>query len=330
MTSKHIVIILYILEICCSGVIVAVNAISNWENRRLKKSVTWLFGLMLVRLAVKWAYFYVEYYIETWPLSHLINTAMDGTYALSVLLCFVILYRATGCKFRGEKPLAVTAAVLYVLGFEIISFLWVDKASNVHIVFANTTAVVLYFLNETFMISVTLAVCIYYLCKCREITPPRFRWACIGLTANVIWYALYVYAWNISFVWGLDWIRASKPLDGVLLYALLLILGYPLFIPRRQNPAPQPESPGSGQEAVLTTGSEEPEALLDSLGEERGLTPREREILLLLYRGKSYADISQVLVISINTVKRHCSNIYSKLGIKNRSQIAAFLDSQGD
>jgi LuxR family maltose regulon positive regulatory protein len=50
------------------------------------------------------------------------------------------------------------------------------------------------------------------------------------------------------------------------------------------------------------------------------LTIRELEVLKLIEQGCTNQDIADRLVISIPTVKRHISNIYSKLGVKNRTQ----------
>lgn len=50
------------------------------------------------------------------------------------------------------------------------------------------------------------------------------------------------------------------------------------------------------------------------------LSPREKEILELLSRGLLYKEIAAQLTISIETVKRHCFNIYQKLHVSNRSE----------
>ncbi len=54
--------------------------------------------------------------------------------------------------------------------------------------------------------------------------------------------------------------------------------------------------------------------------EESGLTSRETQILKLLAQGCSYRKISEELFISLETVKRHCHNIYKKLEVKNRTE----------
>ena len=48
------------------------------------------------------------------------------------------------------------------------------------------------------------------------------------------------------------------------------------------------------------------------------LTEREREILALLVKGFSNFEISKQLTISTATVKYHLTNIFTKLGVKNR------------
>jgi LuxR family maltose regulon positive regulatory protein len=50
------------------------------------------------------------------------------------------------------------------------------------------------------------------------------------------------------------------------------------------------------------------------------LTERELEVLHLVGEGCSNEEIAEMLVITINTVKKHTSNIYGKLGVRNRTQ----------
>ena len=70
-----------------------------------------------------------------------------------------------------------------------------------------------------------------------------------------------------------------------------------------------------------TTGARFKEKPADStaLGE---LTPRERDVLLLLTRGRSNKEIGQELSISEDTAKKHVQTIMLKLGVSDRTQAA--------
>jgi ATP/maltotriose-dependent transcriptional regulator MalT len=67
-------------------------------------------------------------------------------------------------------------------------------------------------------------------------------------------------------------------------------------------------------------------------GAPAGLTRREAEVLALMARGLSNAEIADGLVLSIRTVERHISNIYDKLGVNGpgaRVAAAAYASAHG-
>jgi two-component system, NarL family, response regulator LiaR len=59
------------------------------------------------------------------------------------------------------------------------------------------------------------------------------------------------------------------------------------------------------------------------------LTDREMEVLKLIAKGQSNSAIAESLVISVNTVKGHVSNILSKLHLADRTQAAVYAWQQG-
>jgi len=57
------------------------------------------------------------------------------------------------------------------------------------------------------------------------------------------------------------------------------------------------------------------------------LTKREKEILDLVFEGKSSKDVAETLCVSKRTIDWHLTRIYEKLGVSNRFQAFRQLDS---
>jgi pimeloyl-ACP methyl ester carboxylesterase/DNA-binding CsgD family transcriptional regulator len=55
-----------------------------------------------------------------------------------------------------------------------------------------------------------------------------------------------------------------------------------------------------------------------------GLSSREVEVLRLVAGGRSNQQIADALVISLNTVRRHVSNIFDKTGVANRAEATSY------
>jgi class 3 adenylate cyclase len=66
-----------------------------------------------------------------------------------------------------------------------------------------------------------------------------------------------------------------------------------------------------------------------ALGYPGGLTKRQVEVLRLIAGGRSNQEIADELVISINTVARHVSNIFNKTGVANRAEAATYASRHG-
>jgi DNA-binding NarL/FixJ family response regulator len=57
------------------------------------------------------------------------------------------------------------------------------------------------------------------------------------------------------------------------------------------------------------------------------LTSREREVAKLAIRGMSNREIAAHLVVSVRTVDNHLYNLYAKVGVRSRAELAAILGS---
>lgn len=82
--------------------------------------------------------------------------------------------------------------------------------------------------------------------------------------------------------------------------------------PSSPPPAPKPEPKASSQPIFLPK-----------------LTPREREVLALMAKGRRNKAIAKRLVITERTVKVHVGNIFNKLNVSNRTEAVAVAMKSG-
>lgn len=87
--------------------------------------------------------------------------------------------------------------------------------------------------------------------------------------------------------------------------------------PVTATPIPATTAPMPATPPTVTTGSP------------LGLSEREVEVLRLLARGLSYAEIADQLVISPRTVNRHLTSIYTKLNVTSRHAATRFALDHG-
>ena len=78
----------------------------------------------------------------------------------------------------------------------------------------------------------------------------------------------------------------------------------------------------AGVRAMAKDGPEEAE-------EKEKLSPREREIVALLARGASNKEIANTLNVAESTVKIHVQNIFKKLNLSSRVQVAVYAVEHG-
>jgi two-component system, NarL family, response regulator LiaR len=57
------------------------------------------------------------------------------------------------------------------------------------------------------------------------------------------------------------------------------------------------------------------------------LTPKEYEVLEHLSKGFLYKEIASEQQVNINTIKKHCKNIYKKLQVRNRTEATLKFNS---
>lgn len=70
---------------------------------------------------------------------------------------------------------------------------------------------------------------------------------------------------------------------------------------------------------ILVQSLQKPKSLFESL------TPREREVMVLMVKGMGNNEISDTLMIELSTTKSHVGAILSKLGVTSRTEVIAMV-----
>lgn len=67
---------------------------------------------------------------------------------------------------------------------------------------------------------------------------------------------------------------------------------------------------------------------IEEVREQYRLTPREKEFVELIYRGKTNKEIAEMLFLSESTVKTHIYNIFRKMEVRNRVGVICIINEE--
>ena len=79
----------------------------------------------------------------------------------------------------------------------------------------------------------------------------------------------------------------------------------------------------------MPAGIEHPLGRSRPFATNESVTERELEVLRLLAVGQSNPEIAHTLYVEVNTVKTHVKNLYGKLGVHSRVQVAKHARERG-
>ena len=155
----------------------------------------------------------------------------------------------------------------------------------------------------------------------------------ILITGMLLWNYISYFWSETSVYWGNSgFIRAPMDLTIIIwmaINAVNLVYSYRKIIrPAFETEAGLPqEPPGSAEPAAQV----QPPVIRDRIEEVREqyqLTPREKEVVELIYRGRTNREIAEMLFLSESTVKTHVYNIFRKMGVKNRVGIHCIINEE--
>ena len=137
--------------------------------------------------------------------------------------------------------------------------------------------------------------------------------------------------WNyISYFWGetsVYWGNSRfirEPLDLTIVFWLIINAGS-LFFAYHKTFITVLDGEDDGMSDRRTLKDR-----INDVCEQYKLTPRERELMELIYAGMSNKEIAETLFLSESTVKTHIYNIFRKLEVKNRVGVICIINGDTD
>ena len=248
------------------------------------------------------------FYILSWATHDIIFSAIKAESTLFPILgqiFYALVFLFTAIFLDREKEIEKTAILgLIVLG---CTFLLLPVATSFEVVLP------LYFLLEGSygLIDLFMWVSLAYFCQLLGGNPKQYY--AQGLMLNVLFIVAGIILMpllNVN-IEGRDYFLLS------LAAGLILFLGVlPAFSLRKIRLASQ------GRTVLSDMISEEIGKLKNGKGFQVDvLTQKEKEVFYLMLAGLNNTEITEKMDISKNTLKTHVRHIYSKTGVKNRSEL---------
>ena len=145
----------------------------------------------------------------------------------------------------------------------------------------------------------------------------------ILVTAMLLWNYISYFWGETSVYWGN--IRfIIEPLDLTIVFWLIINAGS-LFFAYHKTFITVLDRKEDGMSDRRTL-----KGRINDVCEQYKLTPRERELMELIYAGMSNKEIAETLFLSESTVKTHIYNIFRKLEVKNRVGVICIINGDTD
>ena len=141
----------------------------------------------------------------------------------------------------------------------------------------------------------------------------------IIVTAMLLWNYISYFWGETSVYWGNSrFIR--EPLDLTIIFWLIINAVTLVFVYKKVYTEVLAKPDGE------TSGKRELKDRINDICEQYKFTPREKELMELIYSGLSNKEIAETLFLSESTVKTHIYNIFRKLEVKNRVGVICIIN----
>ncbi len=304
----NVMLFLYIVSFFTGIINITLNSLMITKFHSLIQSRLLTLNIVFfLYMTINFLLFFSRMFIQLKVVSSGLLYIFDLLYAM--LVCMWIFYMASlsGVKMsKAAKTATVSVSAVYYLCW-LVSDIFFLGENQIDMLLPGKILTVA---GESLLLVVAIESTWYYYIK---IKGRRKISLLMGITMCL--YFLYYFFYDIDcvfrFIGPSNWL--TYPFDAlVIIYALFNILAIVSHY-------------SSLWKSKKILSEDDIEAFIGELDPEKALSGREREVLILMIKGKSNNQIAEELVISIYTVKRHVNSIFKKTGLKSRAELDAIF-----
>ena len=310
---KELILICYLLCIILtvSGLTMAVLARKKGKSEVAFAMILFLAGILVI-CCYDMAIYYSDYVLGGMSILKVLrigNSIIAGAICLWILMQSRIIERdALSGLDKGVQRYLVFYMVLWLvltfaMGVEkFYTFKWLLLATDIILIIASVTASVGHIV---YAMTTKKKTDLYYM---------------ILVTSMLLWNYLSYFWSEASIYWGNSrFIR--EPMDLTVVFWLVISI-VSLFYEYKEDFVKVFEKKAAGE------SKRDLKERIAEVCEQYRLTPREKELVELIYSGKSNKEIAEILFLSESTVKTHIYNIFRKMEVKSRVEVIYIVNEE--
>ena len=298
--------------------------VRNRENkelfRRMKHSSIAFFAFVLVGFAD----YYRTFFFQKWEMNILLMFLSN--LCLVIFLYYwmraiqeLLAYENTDKWFRVMKA----EGAVFLIAWLLVYVIFMDKEYNVFSLQGRLLAIV----PDTLFYLTLIAFNVYCIfIALKNVEDKEKRNYFLSVNAMILIYYCWGFVNDIALVFypfG-EGIYDLYPLNPVIVIYLVSNIWTISYLYKNNNINEKDGNEGERIGADLLPAA----CSLDEVAERFKLTKREKELVQLVYQGRTNPEISELLNISTGTVKRHTQNIYRKMEVKNRFELIYLIKTE--
>jgi Response regulator containing a CheY-like receiver domain and an HTH DNA-binding domain len=310
----HIMVFIYNFSVFFGLCSIGLSLLMKYEDKssflnKLRNFIVSLFIYGFFNLVL----YYKLHIIKLYNIESFFSITLNITFILIYYYWILFIHSLIPAKGQAGMRIFKVLCLLCAVVWNIDSLFFVDMFYNIQIKWGNYFSTLL----EILMFFTVISLNTKYLAAIfkRNVLKKEQKIILIQSILNIAYFAyMLVKDIRISFfsfnteMWSRHWISISSLFCLMTNVLIIILLCFTLV-----------ERIDKRKEAL--SDSEKQNINLEEIGSKYLLSKRETEVFRLILKGYSNPDISELLFISNNTLKKHINSIFKKMNVKSRLEL---------